>query len=186
MIDWLNDNSGAIQALSVIVLIMVTGYYAWKTKDIRQATERQADASRDITNEMREQRLAEQIPLLLIDLLDYNTGGKKVSEGRAIEDCYPEDIRLRVRRFRASDRSRHDGDSSKGTLSAKQDERLLTNRRIDRTDRNDKHLPSTGTQSFGLPYRMRARSTAQPNGWPRSSLPRYPRTRMAGVDASGI
>lgn len=54
MIDWLNDNSGAIQAFAVVALVVVTGAYAWFT--------------RRMVREMRQQRLAEDRPYLLIDV----------------------------------------------------------------------------------------------------------------------
>ena len=46
MIDWLNDNSGAVQAVSVVILAVVTGIYAWRTWSISNATEKQVEASR--------------------------------------------------------------------------------------------------------------------------------------------
>jgi hypothetical protein len=54
MIDWLNDNSGAIQAFAVVALVVVTGVYVWFT--------------RQMVREMREQRLGEDRPYLLIDV----------------------------------------------------------------------------------------------------------------------
>ncbi len=87
MIDWLNDNTGAVQAISVAVLAVVTAIYAWRTWSISKATEKQAAASVRMTEEMREQRLAEHMPLLLVDLLDYNTGGMKPGPERRVDDC---------------------------------------------------------------------------------------------------
>ncbi len=46
MIDWLNDNSGAIQAVAAIVLaltLIAVGIYAWQTRRQAQATERMAE-----------------------------------------------------------------------------------------------------------------------------------------------
>jgi hypothetical protein len=56
MIDWLNDNSGAVQALAVLALVLVTALYASFT--------------RRMVREMREQRLAEGRPDLLIDVAE--------------------------------------------------------------------------------------------------------------------
>ncbi len=42
VIDWLNDNSSAIQAASIIVLAIVTGMYVLFTRQIARASERQA------------------------------------------------------------------------------------------------------------------------------------------------
>ena len=54
MIDWLNDNSGAVQAISVIVLAVVTAVYAWRTWAISDATEKQAKASTQMADQTRE------------------------------------------------------------------------------------------------------------------------------------
>lgn len=96
MIDWLNDNSGAVQAISVAVLAVVTAVYAIATMKIGNATTKQAEASVRMTEEMREQRLAEHMPLLLVDLLDYNTGGMKPGPERRVDDCYPASLSFRV------------------------------------------------------------------------------------------
>jgi hypothetical protein len=52
MIDWLNDNSGAVQAVAVLALVLITAIYAgftWR-----------------MVNELRRQRLAQDRPDLLI------------------------------------------------------------------------------------------------------------------------
>ncbi len=54
MIDWLNDNSGAVQAVSVAVLAFVTASYAWFT--------------RQMVNEMRESRSAQTRPYVVVDI----------------------------------------------------------------------------------------------------------------------
>ena len=56
-IEWLNDNSAAVQAIAVVVLIIVTGVYA-------AATRRQADANVRMAEEAREQRYAACFPLV--------------------------------------------------------------------------------------------------------------------------
>ncbi len=55
--DWLNDNSGTVQAASTIVLalvtavlVVVTGRYAKSTKEIAEATEVQVRSTRDIAD----------------------------------------------------------------------------------------------------------------------------------------
>ncbi len=45
-IDWLNENSGAIQALATIVLVAVTGVYVVLTKGYVDSTKRLADEAR--------------------------------------------------------------------------------------------------------------------------------------------
>ena len=64
MIDWLNDNSGAVQAASAVVLALTfiaVAYYAKQTR-------KQADASVRMAEEMREQVLGAHLPLLVVDL----------------------------------------------------------------------------------------------------------------------
>ena len=45
-----------IQAISMVVLVVVTGIYAWRTHVISKATKAQADASVKMAEEMRAQR----------------------------------------------------------------------------------------------------------------------------------
>ena len=66
IVDSLNDNSGAVQAFLVLALVLATGYYAWKARDAAKHTERQAEASTKMAEEMREQaeasvRMAEEM-----------------------------------------------------------------------------------------------------------------------------
>ena len=61
-INWLNDNSGAVQAASAVVLaltLIAVAYYAKQTRKQAGATERMAE-------EMREQRLLAMRPILLL------------------------------------------------------------------------------------------------------------------------
>ncbi len=50
ILDW-------IQALSMVLLIIVTGIYAWRTFAISKSTEKQACASKTMAVEMKAQRL---------------------------------------------------------------------------------------------------------------------------------
>jgi hypothetical protein len=59
-----------IQAISMVVLVIVTGIYAWRTFAISRGTKKQADASAKMAEEMREQRLSEAQPYLLLRLRD--------------------------------------------------------------------------------------------------------------------
>jgi hypothetical protein len=45
-----------IQAISTFILVGVTGFYAWRTNSLSKATEKQAQASVEMAEEMREQR----------------------------------------------------------------------------------------------------------------------------------
>ncbi len=91
VVDWLNDNSGAVQAGAAAVLVftlIAVVYQAWQTR-------KQADATERTVEEMREQRLSGDRPLLLIDLLDYKGNGKLPS-GTKADDCYPDSMSFRV------------------------------------------------------------------------------------------
>lgn len=72
MIDWLNTNSGAVQALLVLVLVFVTAWYAWQTSEMAKATRvaseaaaEQAKASTNMAEEMRLQRLSTSQPTII-------------------------------------------------------------------------------------------------------------------------
>ncbi len=58
----------SVQGATTFVLAAATGFYAWRTHDISKATRRQAEASAEMTREVREQRLDEHRPFLLLDL----------------------------------------------------------------------------------------------------------------------
>ena len=75
IMDWLGENTAAIQAISMVILIVVTGIYAWRTHVISkaaneqaEATRQQADASVKMVKGMREQRYSESLPLLVPDI----------------------------------------------------------------------------------------------------------------------
>jgi hypothetical protein len=91
-IEWLNDNSGAVQAISVVALVLVTWVYA-------MAARRQAHASINMAEEMREQRLSEGRPYLLIDLKDSTPDvvKRRLAKGESIHDFYPTSLKLEVR-----------------------------------------------------------------------------------------
>ena len=64
MIDWLNDNSGAVQAISVAVLAVVTAVYAWRTWSISRATRNQAEATRVLAEATRDMVDATLCPVI--------------------------------------------------------------------------------------------------------------------------
>ena len=47
IIDWLNTNSGAVQAIAIVVLVGVTWWYAKQTKRIAEATNQQVKATKE-------------------------------------------------------------------------------------------------------------------------------------------
>ena len=53
-----------IQAISMLVLVVITGIYAWGTYVISKATKNQAEASVKMAEEMREQRLDSVRPVI--------------------------------------------------------------------------------------------------------------------------
>jgi hypothetical protein len=95
MIEWLNDNSGAVQAISVVALVLVTLVYA-------MAARRQADASAKMAEEVREQRYAACFPLVdavFPEFLDRDSN-EGLEEGLAASagQC-PEVIRASLQNF---------------------------------------------------------------------------------------
>ena len=64
LVDWLNKNSGAVQAIATVVL--VTAFYVILTRSLSKSAAKQADASAKMAEEMREQaeasmRMAEEM-----------------------------------------------------------------------------------------------------------------------------
>ena len=91
MIDWLNDNSGAVQGIAAIVslavlfgLAVVTGWYAVLTRRIAKASESQATAAVEMTLEMNKERLSADQPYLLIEMMNLD----KIEWDRGIEDIW--------------------------------------------------------------------------------------------------
>ena len=78
MIDWLNDNSGAVQAMAVVALVLVTAVYAVLTWGIAAAARRQADASMEMAREAREQRLSGVQALILLQHGGHEDLGTKI------------------------------------------------------------------------------------------------------------
>lgn len=46
--DWLTSNGAAVQAICTAVLVLVTGYYAWKTRGLAKATHTMATATQKL------------------------------------------------------------------------------------------------------------------------------------------
>ena len=84
VINWLNSNSGAIIALATIVLVCITGYYAWVTKKILE--------------ENRQMRIDAQKPNIGIHLRAVNKSGnifaqlyvENIGSGPARDVKFPE------------------------------------------------------------------------------------------------
>jgi len=74
VIEWLNDNSSAVQAISVVVLAVVTTIYAIATLKISNATKRQAEASVKMAEELVESRHGDVLPLLDFYTLEGKSG----------------------------------------------------------------------------------------------------------------
>ncbi len=67
-----------IQAISTLVLVVVTGIYAWRTHVISKSTEKQAQASVRMAEETREQRYTECLPLIVPDITRRSIVDKKL------------------------------------------------------------------------------------------------------------
>lgn len=66
-VDWLNDNSGAVQGIATAVLVLVTAFYAVRTYHISKATREQAEATRE--QAQRAAELAEETRISRLDSL---------------------------------------------------------------------------------------------------------------------
>jgi len=70
-----------IQAISMVVLAIITGIYAWRTHVMSKAAREQADASMTMAEQMRKQRYSESLPLLIPTVTkNWNTQGLKSNE----------------------------------------------------------------------------------------------------------
>jgi len=82
MTDWLNDNSGAVQAFAVCALVVVTAAYAWFTWRM--------------SREMREQRLALERPALLLDIANVEKVEWEHSKSESKEYTYPKTVVCKI------------------------------------------------------------------------------------------
>ena len=73
-----------IQAISMVVLVGVTIFYAWRTFAISRATKQQADASAKMAKEMKEQRYSESLPLLVPDITRRSIVDKKLESNEVV------------------------------------------------------------------------------------------------------
>lgn len=67
VVDWLNKNSGAVQAIATVVLVLVTAFYVILTWSISKKAGKQAEASMKMAQEMERAREASLRPVLLIE-----------------------------------------------------------------------------------------------------------------------
>ena len=88
-IEWLNDNSAAIQAISVVALVVVTAVYA-------MAAKRQADANVRMVEEMREQRRDAARPIMSISLGPYE-GDLEARAKQELGKVFPAAIQCQLR-----------------------------------------------------------------------------------------
>lgn len=64
---WLNDNAGAIQAIASVILVFVTGFYAWRNHQLTQLTNKMADTANKAVEESRNQYRNSVMPTLTLD-----------------------------------------------------------------------------------------------------------------------
>jgi hypothetical protein len=91
------DVIGVIGLIILGLTLGAVGWYAWEARKQAEATRQAVEVSRTMTTEIREQRLAQDRPLLVMDLTNSTTGGMRPGRERAVEDCYPDTIAFRVR-----------------------------------------------------------------------------------------
>lgn len=70
--DWLNDNSGAIQGVATVVLVLLTIYYAKSTRDIAQETRDMTSATEQMVAVTRQEQLDDDRPVIAFRLLRYD------------------------------------------------------------------------------------------------------------------
>jgi hypothetical protein len=75
VIDWLNDNSGAVQAIVTCILVIVTAVYAYLTRSISRNAAKQAEASIKMAEEMRRSREDGPRPVLDIQQIEQDEFG---------------------------------------------------------------------------------------------------------------
>ncbi|MFQ5924841.1 MAG: hypothetical protein ACE5IE_02460 [Dehalococcoidia bacterium] len=84
-----------VQAIAIVLLVIVTGIYAWRTFAISKGTEKQAEASTKMAEEMREQRHDAVRPVVRIEAQDsrkINISCTNVGTGPALNlRCWIED-----------------------------------------------------------------------------------------------
>ncbi len=73
-----------IQAISMVVLVIITVVYAWRTHAISKATKKQAEASVKMAEEMREQRYDTVRPV--IDIYREQSPEEQISEALSARD----------------------------------------------------------------------------------------------------
>jgi len=88
MIEWLNDNSGAVQAIAVVVLVVVTAVYA-------MAARRQADANARMAREMEQARHDAARPVINIGLEPYE-GDWEAGAKQALAKAFPAAIQCQL------------------------------------------------------------------------------------------
>ena len=82
-INWLNDNSGAVQAVAVLVLAVVTFFYMLSTGKIARSTEEEAKSTKEVVEETRRTRMDDARPVLALRWIlqeEFGTGHLAMSE----------------------------------------------------------------------------------------------------------
>lgn len=69
MWHWFNDNAGAAQGIPTVVLVIVTIYYAWSTRQIATETRDMATATEQLTQLTREQQLDDDRPVIVFRIV---------------------------------------------------------------------------------------------------------------------
>src|SRR4051794_1360746 len=84
MLDWIDDHSAAVSAASTLVLVIITGYYAWVTRSLLRETHVSLQAAARSTLQQRLDRISEiciRHPDLFASLSDENSTGEE-QDGR--------------------------------------------------------------------------------------------------------
>ena len=84
VVDWLNKNSGAVQAMATAILVVVTAFYVILTWSISKNAGKQAEASVRMAEEMRRSREDGSRPVLhirRIEPVELGQGLEAIREG---------------------------------------------------------------------------------------------------------
>lgn len=91
-LDWLNDNSGAVQGMATVVLVLVTAFYAVRTHHISKTARQQAEASVKMAEEMRRTREDSFRPVLDIQRIEQEElGAGREAMTEAIAERFGDD-----------------------------------------------------------------------------------------------
>lgn len=98
--DWFDKHSGGLQAISTIVLVIVTGWYAYLTWRMASSAKEQLNIARDAIREERRRHLEELTPHCILQVTPHNQllpGRKSISAATGYDDYLQSSITAQAR-----------------------------------------------------------------------------------------